>query len=397
MKGVSLKNLKKSFTPWLLMLVGVMAIIGGLAYYKTTEIIALIEYGESYPEYYEVVEESFAVESSYRPTVSVLGELKKPKKIALLSELSGMVTEVNFDSGQAISKGEVIFQIDVSEEQARLRASVAKEKAAQSAYQRAIKLLKTKSISQEAVDKAYADMIVLQSEIDVLNNSIKKKTVIAPFDGQIGIHEVRVGDFVSANQALASYVGESGTLWAEFSVPQFYPKLTKGSQVQIRAIDALNQTGYIQATVIASNVTISKNSRSLNYRARVKLLEMDLPDNTALEVQVPTSSATHIVKVPQTAVNRDVYGAYVFKLIKDNETKDGYRAKRVPVVVVAQHEGESYISQGIEKGTLIAGAGAFKLFEHLLVRTNTRASSHTENQAKHALLGTQPSLNQEGL
>ncbi|PSW16971.1 efflux RND transporter periplasmic adaptor subunit [Photobacterium sanctipauli] len=354
------------------MATGLVSLIGGLTYYKYSEIKTAIEFAESFPEHYEVVEPTVVEATQHIPVVSVLGTALSPEQTELYSELSGKVTKVAFLSGESVAKGQLIFQVDISEELARVKSAKAREKHARSVYMRAKKLLGTKAISQEKHDQAYADLIVIQSEIDVLNTTIDKKTVTAPFDGVVGMHNLKQGDFVTANQMLASFVGVTDTMWVEFSVPQFYPEMFVGDDVAVRNIDALGLSRYQTAKIIARDTQIASNTRSLRYRAKVSREKVEYTPNTPMEVNIPVSANQTVFKVPLASVNQDLYGDYVVQLIEQDDQPGAYRAQRLPVEVIAEREGYRFLSQGVTGGELIAAAGSFKLYDGLLVRTRAK-------------------------
>ncbi|MBE7214342.1 efflux RND transporter periplasmic adaptor subunit [Shewanella benthica] len=355
------------------MLSSLALIIGGLGYYKYNQIKVAIDIASSFPEHYEVVDVTYVKVSEHTPTVSVLGSAASPLQSNLSLELSGKIASVGFQAGGKANGGDLLFQVDISEERARIKSAQARKKHAQSVLQRYQTLLEKKSISQEQYDQAYADLIVIQSEIEVLQVTIKQKTVIAPFDGVIGLHDIKLGDYVSANQVLSTFIGDSDKVWVDFSVPQFYPELDISSQIRARNIDSLGTSSFQQATVIAKDTQISETTRSLRYRAEISRTLAPYTPNMPLEVLIPISENKTVYQVPVISVNQDLYGSYVMKLIALDSEPGAYRAKRVPVQVISEINGSKLITEGVHEGEKIAAAGAFKLYEGLLVRSREGA------------------------
>lgn len=364
---------KPSYKAWLLMLSGLGIVIGGLGYYKYNQITVAIEMAESFPEYYEVVEATNVKVSQHTPTVNVLGNAASPLQSELSFELPGKVALVGFQSGEKAEKGDLLFQLDISEESARIKSAKARERHAQSVFRRYKTLLAKHSISQEKYDQAYADLIVIRSEIEVLQATINQKTIAAPYAGLVGLHDVKMGDYVPANQVMSNFIGNTDKVWAEFSVPQFYPTLDIGSSVKVRNIDALGTSSFQLAKVIAKDTQISDKTRSMKYRAELSHSSAPYTPNMPLEVLVPISEQSHVYQVPETSVNQDLYGSYVMKLVPSEGQDGAYRAKRTAVHVISEVDGNKLIAEGVTEGDLIAAAGAFKLFEGLLVRTKQAA------------------------
>nr|WP_269809240.1 hypothetical protein [Enterovibrio nigricans] len=199
------------------------------------------------------------------------------------------------------------------------------------------------------------------------------------------MHSVKRGDYVSANQMLSNFVGETTDIWVEFSVPQFYPQLEVGSQVRVRNIDALGRSTFQLANVIAKDTQISSSTRSLKYRAALSQHIANYTSNTPLEVLIPISANKHVFKVPSTSVNQDLYGAYVVKLVEQDDDSGSFRAERLSVAVIAEKENVKFISHGVYQGEAIAAAGAFKLYEGILVRV--RENRLVPEEAEIALAG----------
>lgn len=363
-----MKKTRSSYTAWIAMTSSLAVLIGGLGYYKFNQITSAIEIAESFPEHYEVVDVAYVKAAEHTPTVSVLGSAQSPLQAELFTELSGKVAFIGVLAGKEAEKGELLFQLDIAEEKARIRSAKAREKHAKSVLRRLKTLLAKNVTSQEKYDQAYADLVVIQSEIEVLKSTISQKTVVAPFKGIMGLHDIKLGDYVSANQMLSNFVGETDNIWVEFSVPQFYPELPISSQVKVRGIDALGTSLFQFANVIAKDTQISNTTRSLKYRAEISRKQAQYKPNMPLEILVPISDNKQIFQVPTTSVNQDLYGSYVMKLVANDGDSGSYRAKRLSVQVVYQSSGQVLIAQGIQEGEKIAAAGAFKLYEGGLVR-----------------------------
>ncbi|MEL0604347.1 MULTISPECIES: efflux RND transporter periplasmic adaptor subunit [Pseudoalteromonas] len=358
------------------MALGLSALIGGLSYFKFKQVSSAIEMAESFPEHYEVVEVAYVKDAEHMPTISVLGSAQSPLHLELFTELPGKVAFIGAPIGKKVEQGELLVQLDITAEKAGLKAATAREKLAQSILHRSKKLLDKSAISQELYDQAYADLIVIQSEIELLESTISKKTVIAPFKGIMGLHSIKLGDYVAANKMLASYVGITDKVWAEFDIPQFYPPLPIGSDVRVRNIDAFGSSLFQTATVIAKDTQIASNTRSLKYRAVIDRKHEQYSPNTPLEVLVPISDKERVFQVPVTSVNHDMHGTYVMKLVANGTEPETYRAKRLPVKVVSQFDGYKLITLNeIKEGDKIAAAGAFKLYEGILVMPMKRSST----------------------
>ena len=57
-----------------------------------------------------------------------------------------------------------------------------------------------KVVSGAELDSAQSKFRRMNAVVDQMRSSIAKKTVIAPFDGQLGIRQVNVGQMINAGQ-----------------------------------------------------------------------------------------------------------------------------------------------------------------------------------------------------
>jgi membrane fusion protein (multidrug efflux system) len=354
---------------WLKTLLLCAAIFSALTLFKVMEIRAAIAFGESFPEHSETVKSMKAKTATYAHMTEVLGEVKAPQKVTLLSEVPGRITKVNFTSGQTVAKDQLLVQLDISEENAQLTAAKAKLTLATSIHQRNQTLIKRKAISQERFDKSYADVATLEADIARINAVIRKKTIKAPFTGKVGLHALQVGQFILDGVTITNIVGNTATQWVEFRLPETYPVLYQGDTINVSLLTT-DQT--FTAKVIASSALIDDADRSLAYRAQLN--GTNLADQSSVRVHVPLSSPAELIELPLTAIQQDSSGSFVYRLDAD-ETNHGFRATRIPVKLTSNDGITAFITDGVEAGEHIATDGAFKLFPGVLTFTGNEETA----------------------
>ncbi|MBQ4809833.1 efflux RND transporter periplasmic adaptor subunit [Pseudoalteromonas luteoviolacea] len=359
---------------WIATVVAIAALIGFMGYIKWIEMSAIMAASANVPEYSETVEATQVKQAKYTQSVAVIGNAVAPDHIELLSEASGLVSEVNFSSGERVKGGEVIVQLDIRTEQANLKAASAKRKLLASNYTRVKALSSHQAISQEALDTAQANLVVIDAEIEAIKNIIRKKTITAPFDGVLGIHSAKAGEFLSANTRVVSITGEAGFMWVDFYIPQIYRKLAVGSLVQINKVGETAGLMEAKAGIVAVEESFLAGIRSRKYRAKVLRTSLEIDVNEAIAVSVPVKQFDDIMSVPNISVLRDVTGGYVFELIPTG-SKGQFRAKRKPVEIISSNEHVTFLHAGVTPDSIVAAPGAFKLFDGVLV--NVVNQTHT--------------------
>lgn len=346
------------------------AILGAIKYFQ---IQAAIAFGQSYPEPSESVEAITATSTSFSRSFSTIGEVVAPEAIELRNEIEGVITAVNFVSGDKVNKGDVLVQLDVSEELARKKAAQARADLAKLALDRALRLVKQKSVSEEAVDQARANYEIARADVLALQAGIAKKTLRAPFDSIAGIHTLDVGEYLQSNTFVVSLVGLNDFVWVDFNMPAATGNLNTGTEISITLSDNsadVDRTS-IPATVIARDTNASVSSRNVKLRARIDL-PVDLAPNTIVKVRVPLSDR-NAIQVPRLAVLVNHRGDYVYVLKKNTGSKE-YRAQRRYVELGDQNKNMATILSGLEEGELVAVHGAFKLEPNILTFVRQRSS-----------------------
>lgn len=359
-----------------LVCVSLIASLAGIKYFEFSSAMA---YVNAMPEHSETVEAVNAEVKSYAKSIQVLGNTLVPNHVTLQNEVAGIVTKVSRQSGEHISKGDIIIQLDIATETANLKSAIAREKLAQSIYKRSQQLKARNAISQEAYDQAYADLVVVKAGIDVLKDSIRKKTIKAPFNGVLGIHSIKLGSYLDRNTPIVSMSGDEGYVWVDFYVPQFYQKLSVGESVDINIIDNSHASSIAVGHVIAIDDAVTAGIRSRKYRAKITTSGFSLDENTAVALDVPATKVQQVFVVPNISVLSDLGGHYVYVLESSSEG-GALRAKRKNVDVISMGADQTMIRSGITENDLIAAPGAFKLFEGVLVNVIDKKTNTTPGQ-----------------
>lgn len=362
---------------WSITLMACVLLLAVLAAFKYQQIRSIMAASAAYPEPSESVQ-ALQVQPELREVyVSTIGEVLSPDAIVLRNELEGRIAEVIMVSGQDVRAGDVLLRLDTSEERARLKAAQANANIAALHFKRQEKLLGSGTASQDVVDQARAQYDVAQANVAELDAIIAKKTLVAPFDAVVGLHDLDPGEYIGANTALVDLVGRGDYLWVDFNLPLLQATPAVGALVKIRVQG--DDAQMHDARIIASNTALSADSRNLRYRAQLAR-SAGIAPHAVVTVLVPAGSASQIL-VPLPAVMRDELGAYVFRLEPDPDAK-GYRAHRQSVQLGQEIAQKLAIVGGLEAGTLIATDGAFKLNEGMLAFVRERPDASKKEAAK---------------
>lgn len=369
---------------WLITVTACLLVFAVLAGFKYRQIQAAIAFGESFPEPSESVQAITVQSGAIEHFAHTIGEVVAPEQLMLRNELAGRLVAVNMVSGQAVARGQVLLQQDVADDRARLQAAQANARLAELKLSRLQRLLKSNTTSQDNVDQAQAEYDMAAATVDELKAVIAKKTLTAPFDARVGLHDLEPGEYLDANSELVELVGVTDYLWVDFNLPLSQGSVALGGEVKVLLPDG----GEAQAVVAAKSPALSAQSRNRRYRAKLSGAD-EVPPNAVVNIWVPTGEREGI-EVPTPALLRDQMGSYVFRLVPEEE-RQGYRAQRQSVKLGREGEQKVGIVAGLEPGMLIATDGAFKLHHGMLAyvrdRPDTAATADPDGRATPAVSG----------
>lgn len=358
---------------WTVTILLCLLIFAGLALFKYSQIKAAIAFGNSFPEPSASVEAETVTAQLTTTYTSAIGEIIAPQSIALRNQLEGHIVAVNFKPGGVVKQGDVLLQLDIREELAQLSAAEAKANLARLDLRRVERLLKEKTISAERVDQARAEHHIAEANIRGIQAIIDKKTITAPFDAQVGLHQFEVGQYLPKNSLVTTLVGISQSYWVDFNLPPAASGVNIGDAVIVKLLDESNSE--LSGTIIAKDSIASSSSRNLRFRAALNSASY-LPPNSMVKVSIAKDTRP-LITIPRTAIQTDTMGTYVFVLLPDSEP-DQYRAQRQAVSVGGVAGNSSIILSGVNAGDLIATQGAFKLRSGLLAFVKQREQSDSE-------------------
>ncbi|CAD2262867.1 Multidrug resistance protein MdtA [Stutzerimonas stutzeri] len=348
----------------LFMLGAVVVVVAILAALKFNSIYQQIQQFQA-PKPAIDVEAEVARRMDWQSRLPAIGTLKASQGIDLSVEIAGTITDVQFQSGEKVSKGQAIVLLDSEMEQASLVSAEADLSLARLEFQRARSLLDRQAISRSEYDRLNAQSQKAEASVAQLRASLAKKRILAPFSGTIGIRQVDVGDYIAAGTPIAT-LQDLSTLYVDFFLAeQHVPLLALGQKVQLCV--AAYPDERFEGVISALNPKVETTTR--NVQVRAELANPDgrlLPGMFAdLQVLLPTENAQ--VVVPETAITYTLYGNSVL-LVTEGTPPEGV-SRDEPYLVVERRfvttgerrDGLVVVLDGLEGGEQVITAGQLKL------------------------------------
>ena len=322
-------------------------------------------------------------QEDWAPRLTAVGSVSAVQGAVVSAELAGVVSEINFENGGDAKKGEVLMKLDASQEEALLRSAEAEAQLAQTDLERSRDLAMKKVVSSAELDSAQSKFRRMNAVVDQMRSSIAKKTVTAPFDGQLGIRQVNVGQMINAGQQVVGLTALD-PVYVDFALPdQYLSKLAKDLEVTVRS-DAFPGRLF-KGKLTAINSMVDPVTRNVPLQATLENPDHALHPGMFTKVEVALAETKKTIVIPGSAVSYAPYGDSVFVIEKQKDPKTGKESEmlRQQFARIGEARGDFVaVTQGLKAGQTVVSTGVFKLRNGMAVTVNNDLAPKPELNPK---------------
>jgi RND family efflux transporter MFP subunit len=307
----------------------------------------------------------------------------------LRARVRGYLVKVNFQDGQLVKEGDLLFEIDPRPYKATLDAAEAQKAAAEAAldlakkeYARVRELVRSGAASREEMDVwtgkqgvAAADRLKAMAEVEKAQLDLDFTKIVAPISGKISNTQVTVGTLVNATgETLLTTITPVDPMYVNFDVPEsallryrrhFRKDSDKahngGAEPSVKDLKipvevALEgESGYPRKGVIdfADN-RVNPGTGTIQVRGRLPNDKRDLDAGMRARVRVPVSDPHKSVMLTERAVGTDQGRKFVYAVNDQNtvERRDvelGRLADGLQIVLDGVKPEEWVVVNGIQR------------------------------------------------
>jgi multidrug efflux system membrane fusion protein len=323
----------------------------------------------------QVVTVATATLGSMPVTLSELGTVTPTATVTVLPQLSGYLTEVGYQEGQDVKKGQFLAQIDPRQFQIDLQqaqAALAKDKAslaqARSDLARFEQLNEHKSIAEQTyVDQQF---LVQQDEATVKSDlaniaqfelDLEYCHITAPVSGRVGLRLVDPGNFVTASSSPGIVVITTmKPTTVQFTVPQdslalVLQRMGTGASLPVTAFSSDNSKQIAVGTLYAASNQMATATGTVTLRATFANDDEALFPNEFVNIDLLVDTMQNAVLVPTPAVQTGAPGDYVY-LVNANNTVSVHK------VTLGPSDGKNtVITAGLSAGNIVVTDGTDRL------------------------------------
>ncbi len=287
----------------------------------------------------QAVKVAQAVSGDMPETLTELGTVTPTATVTVLPQLSGYLTEVGYQEGQDVKKGQFLAQIDPRQYQIDLQqtqAQLLKDQAA--ADQAASDLARYEQLRKQ---KAIAEQTVTDQEFLVKQNGAQVKTdeaniaqyrldlaychITAPVAGRVGLRLVDPGNYVTASSSPGIVVITTmKPTTVEFTVAQndldqVIGRVNSGAKLPVTAYSSDNTRMLASGTLYALSNQMAVSTGTVTLRATFLNDDEALFPDEFVNVTILVDTLKQAVLIPTPAVLSGAPGDYVY-LVNANHT-----------------------------------------------------------------------------
>jgi membrane fusion protein (multidrug efflux system) len=290
-------------------------------------------------------------ETDFTNDLDITGTLEANESVELRSEVSGLITSINFKEGTNVTKGSLLVKINDRDIQAQLQEALTKQRLSATNENRSKQLLEKGAISQEEYDTSLADLQSLKAQTQLIQAQLAKTAIYAPFSGKIGLRSVSVGGYLTPSTLIAN-LSSINPLKVSFSVPEKYI-----GQIKLNSEISFNTDGFNKSftgKVFAIEPGINTQTRTLQIKALVPNANNELLPGSFVKIKLGLNTIKNALLIPNEAIIPVLKGKTVFI------SKNG-KAEQIPVESGTRTAEQILITSGLSVGDTVLTTGAMAL------------------------------------
>jgi multidrug efflux system membrane fusion protein len=347
--------------------------------------------------------------------IEAIGNVEAYSTISVRAQVTGQLTEVRFNEGDSVKKGDHLFTIDPRAYQAQLEQALANLKRdqallgqaeaqlgrdaanaefAQLTSDRQAQLTERGIISKDqaqqagalaeataatvkadkaSIESARAQIVAQEAAVNNARVALSYTTIQSPLDGRTGNVAAKAGNLVTANSTELMTIAQMQPVYVTFAVPAVHLSTIKrhlaeghlmvtATPQETEAKPATGRLTFVDNGVDATTDTIK-------LKATFDNADRELWPGQFTRVSLHLATLSQAVVVPSEAVQTGQDGQYVF-VVKPADSAVEQR----PVTTGQRMNEEVVIQKGLRPGETIVREGQLRLEPGTVVQTGNGAN-----------------------
>jgi multidrug efflux system membrane fusion protein len=327
--------------------------------------------------------------------IHAVGNVQAYSSVSIRSQLTGKITQVHFQEGQEVKRGDLLFTIDprpfeaaFNQAQADLERDQAQQVNGRLTFERTSNLFNSKIASQADYDTALAAYQSAQSTVvadaAALTNAqlnLEYTSIRSPINGRAGNLTTKEGNVVKAPDDILVNVMQIHPIYVAFAVPEDnLPAIRKQAgqgTLAVTACPAGDTNNCASGVLTFIDNTVDTNTGTILLKATFTNANTVLWPGQFVQASLVLSNLTQATIVPSQAVQTGQDGEFLF-VVRGDDTVEAR-----PVVAGINYDGQRVITSGLKPGETVVTDGQLKLATGSKVNVKT-ATPGVEADAREA-------------
>ncbi len=265
-------------------------------------------------------------------TLDELGTVTPLATVTVKSQVSGHITDIKFQEGQIVQKGDLLMVIDVRPFTIALesaQATLAHDQAllanARVDLARFQKLMEQDSIAKQTLDtqgflvtQDVATVQLDQAAVDNAKLNLDYCHITAPITGRIGLRQVDLGNYVTAGSDALVVIARIQPITVVFALPEdnglpaVMKQIQGGAVLPATAYDRSMTTKIAAGQLLTLDNQIDTTTGTIKLKAQFDNTDESLFPNQFVNIRLLVSTLTGVPVVPRAAVLNGAPGDYVY-------------------------------------------------------------------------------------
>jgi multidrug efflux system membrane fusion protein len=301
--------------------------------------------------------------------INQFGRVSSPETVNIKPQVAGRITEVHFQEGQEVKKGDLLFVIDprpfeadLQQAQGQLKSNEAQLEVNRKNLQRDIEVGRQRFVSEQEIDNLRAQVLNFEgavqkdhAAIDRANLNLEYCYVKSPVDGRTGRRLVDPGNYVGVGSDVLVNIQRLDRVYVDFSISENdLARLREnmpGNSLKVDVDQPSRPDAMRSGSLTFLDNSVSSTAGSVLLRATIPNEDRYLWPGQYVNVALTIQVLKDALVVPTQTVQISKNGPYLFAVNADQTVdlrlvKPGVRYGDLIVVNEGVKDGETVVVEG---------------------------------------------------
>lgn len=284
-------------------------------------------------------------------SLQAVGQVQSEHSVQIRPQVSGVLQQVYFSEGQAVTQGQRLFRIDPEQYETALSAAQAEWENAKATADRLAPLVGKEYVTSQEYDNARAAADQAQAALKQAKINLAYTEISAPIAGRSGSLGAKAGNLVApGDSAPLVVINQMRPILVQYTIPQqLLPELRRyqaqGSiQIFITHEDGSGDLG--EGELVFVDNAVNTDTGTVLLKARLPNKDEQLWPGQYVGVRTQFAIQPDAIVVPQSAVQTGQSGNFVYVVEQDKAVIRAVRVDR-------QIGDEAVIASGLKAGETV--------------------------------------------